>query len=75
MPTGEIVSIIINIVIGIYFAHFYTRSVRNKLGEGKLPPFFLIMVKLMPPLGYLLIIGTLMYGGLRWYTLNIAGGI
>lgn len=72
MPTGEIVSIIINITIGIYFAHFYTRSVRKKLGEGQLPPFFSVLVKIMPPLGYLLIVGTLIIGGFRYYTLSIS---
>ena len=71
MSSGEIISIIINITVGIYFAHFYTRSVHKKMGVGKLPPFFSIMIKIMPPLGYLLIIGTLIVAGLRWYTLNV----
>ena len=65
MSTGTIISLAVNILVGIYFAWFYPRSLRRKLGGGQLPPAFAILSHLLPPLGWLLIIGSVGYAVLR----------
>ena len=34
MTTGEAISLLINIGVGIYFAYFYPKHVRRQLGSG-----------------------------------------
>lgn len=65
MSTGEALSLLINIGVGVYFAWFYPRHVRRQLGSGALPRGFAVAVAVLQPLGVLLIIGSLFYGVLR----------
>jgi hypothetical protein len=65
MSTGEALSLLINIAVGIYFAYFYPRHVRRQLGSGSLPRGFATAIKILQPVGVVLIIGTLFYGLLR----------
>lgn len=65
MSTGEALSLLINIGVGIYFAWFYPRHVRRQLGSGGLPRGFAVAVAVLQPLGVALIIGSLFYGLLR----------
>ena len=65
MSGGEWLSAVINLAVGVYLAWFYPRSLRARLGAGRMPPFFVIMLKIMPPFGFLLLAATLLYVGLR----------
>jgi hypothetical protein len=61
---GEIVSIAINIAVGIYFIHYFPRNLKRKIPAESMPPFFAIMLTIIPLLGYLLLAATLIYIGL-----------
>lgn len=65
MSWGEAFSILVNIGVGLYFVWLYPATVRKKLGQGRLPPLFERLVAILPPLGYMLIGGTLTYLALR----------
>lgn len=65
MGGGEWLSMAINLAVGIYLAWFYPRTLRARLGNGRLPPLFALVVKVVGPLGYLLMAGTLLYVGAR----------
>lgn len=65
MSYGEALSLLINIAVGIYFFYFYPRTVRSKLGSGRLPPLFAVMLRILPPIGIALIGITLVYSVLR----------
>lgn len=61
MNYGELISILINIGVGLYFAHYYPRTLRRRLDEARLPPLFALLLKVLPPLGWLLIIASVGY--------------
>ncbi len=63
MTGGEIVSLLINIAVGVYFAWYYPRSVHGKL--DRMPPLFATLNRILPPFGYVLILSGLAYGALR----------
>lgn len=63
MTGGEIVSLIINIAVGAYFAWYYPRSVHGKL--DRMPRVFATLNRVLPPFGYVLILSALVYGALR----------
>lgn len=63
MHAGELLSLLINIGVGIYFIHYYPRSVRGKLQQ--MPRIFSVLNRVLPILGYLLIGATLLYAVLR----------
>lgn len=63
MSGGEIVSLLINIAVGGYFAWYYPRSVRGKL--DRMPPIFSTLNRFLPPFGYVLILSALIYAALR----------
>jgi len=60
---GELFSLLINIAVGIYFAWYYPRSVRGKL--DRMPRIFSLLNKILPPLGYVLIAVSILYGVLH----------
>ena len=64
MTPGEIVSIAINFAVGIYFVHYFPRNLKRKIPAEAMPPFFAIMLTIVPLLGYLLIAATLIYIGM-----------
>ncbi len=61
MSTGEWISVAINLAVGLYFIHYFPVSLRRKLPENIRPPFFSLLLKVIPPLGYVLIIATVLY--------------
>jgi branched-subunit amino acid transport protein AzlD len=62
MSNGLIFSLVVNIIVGVYFARFYPRSVRKNFPNGQPPPFFALLLKILPPVGVLLIVGSVIYG-------------
>ena len=61
MQSAEVISIVINLLVGVYFAWYYPRSVRKKLSGGQLPPAFVFLLKYIPLFGYFVIAITLVY--------------
>jgi uncharacterized protein (DUF3820 family) len=62
MSTGILLSLLVNILVGIYLAWFYPRSVRKTFPDGNLPRIFAILTRVMPIVGIVLIIGSVLYG-------------
>lgn len=69
MSSGDIFSILINLAVGIYFAVIYPRSVRKRFTEQATPRAFVLMLKVVPVVGYLIIAMTLIY------TVALLGGL
>lgn len=63
MGAGELLSLLINIGVGAYFAWYYPRSVRDKL--DRLPRIFAVLYRVLPVVGYLLIALSVVYALLR----------
>lgn len=63
MGAGELLSLLINIGVGAYFAWYYPRSVRAKL--DRLPRIFAVLYRVLPVVGYLLITLSVVYALLR----------
>lgn len=63
MGGGELLSLLINIGVGTYLAWYYPRSVRDEL--DRLPRIFTLLYRVLPVVGYLLIILSVVYALLR----------
>ena len=63
MTGGETLSLLVNVAVGVYFAWYYPRSVRGKL--DRMPAVFTTLNRFLPPLGYVLILASVLYGALR----------
>jgi len=63
MGGGELLSLLINIGVGAYFAWYYPRSVRGKL--ERMPRIFTVLNRVLPVVGYLLIVLSVIYALLR----------
>lgn len=61
ISTGEWLSIIINLAVGIYFAVYYPRSVHKRFSAHTMPRAFIMLVKVVPMVGYLIIGLTMIY--------------
>ncbi len=61
MSSGELISILINLAVGFYFAVFYPRSVQKRFQGRALPRAFNMLLKVVPPVGYLIIAMSLIY--------------
>lgn len=61
MNSGTIISILINLAVGIYFAVIYPRSVQKRFSEQSRPRAFTLLLKVVPLVGYLIIAMTLIY--------------
>ncbi len=61
MSAGELLSILINLAVGVYFAIFYPRSVRKRFSAQNEPRAFTLLLKVVPPAGYLIIAMSLIY--------------
>jgi hypothetical protein len=61
MSNGDILSILINLAVGVYFAVIYPRSVRKRFAANTTPRAFALMLKWVPVFGYLIIGMTLVY--------------
>lgn len=61
MSAGELLSILINLAVGIYFAVIYPRSVKKRFTAHNTPRAFNVLLKVVPPVGYLIIVMSLIY--------------
>jgi len=61
MSNGEIVSVLINLAVGLYFAIYYPRSVRKRFAANTTPRAFAFMLRWVPIFGYLIIGMTVIY--------------
>lgn len=62
MSSGDIFSIVINLAVGVYFAIIYPRSVRKRFNGPTPPPrAFTLLYKVVPVVGYLIIVMTVIY--------------
>jgi len=61
MSSGELISILINLAVGIYFAVIYPRSVQKRFTTQSMPRAFTLLLKVVPPVGYLIIAMTVIY--------------
>ncbi len=61
MTGGELLSILINLAVGIYFAILYPRSLRKRFSSHTMPRGFVMLLKVVPPVGYLIIAMSLIY--------------
>ncbi len=63
MGGGELLSLLINLGVGAYFAWYYPRSVRGKL--ERMPRIFTVLNRVLPVAGYLLMALSVVYALLR----------
>ena len=64
MGTGEIVSIVLNLLVGIYFAFIYPKSVQKRFSSGApVPRGFVLLRRVIPKVGIVIIVITLVYVG------------
>ncbi len=61
ISTGELLSIFINLAVGIYFAVYYPRSIHKRFTSHTMPRAFIVLVKVVPMVGYLIIGLTMIY--------------
>jgi hypothetical protein len=61
LSSGELISILINLAVGIYFAVYYPRSVHKRFSSHTMPRAFIMLVKVVPMVGYLIIGLTIIY--------------
>ncbi len=61
ISTGEWISILINLAVGIYFAYYYPRSVHKRFSSHTMPRAFIMLVKVVPLIGFLIIGLTVIY--------------
>ncbi len=61
MSIGDSVSILINLAVGIYFLYFYPRSIGKRFASRPTPRGFVLLQKVVPPVGGLIIVLTLLY--------------
>ncbi len=61
ISTGELISIFINLAVGIYFAIYYPRSVQKRFSSHTMPRAFIMLIKVVPVVGYLIIGLTIIY--------------
>lgn len=62
MTTGLLLSLIINIGVGYYFAFVYPNQMRKRFPAVEPPPAFRYLAAVLKPLGLLLIAGSIAYG-------------
>ncbi len=61
MSSGDLISILINLAVGVYFAVFYPRSLQKRFGGRPAPKAFVLLQKVIPQAGWLIIAITLIY--------------
>ncbi len=66
MTQGIALSLFINILVGLYFALIYPRSVEKNFRGRTPPPLFALMVRILPPIGWGLVIASVGFGLWRW---------
>ena len=61
MSSADIISILINLAVGLYFALLYPRTLGKRFGGRPAPRGFVLLQKVVPPAGWLIIVLTLIY--------------
>ncbi len=61
MSNADLLSILINLAVGLYFALVYPRSLAKRFGGRAAPRGFVVLQKVVPPAGWLIIAITLIY--------------
>ena len=63
MATGDIISILLNLAVGVYFAFVYPRSVEKRFrSAAQVPRGFVVLRQVIPKVGLLIIVLSLAYG-------------
>jgi hypothetical protein len=61
MNGAELLSILINLAVGVYFALIYPRTLQRRFGSRPAPRAFLLLQRVVPPVGWLIVALTLIY--------------
>lgn len=61
MSNADLLSVLINLAVGLYFAVFYPRSLQKRFNGPNVPRGFVLLQKVVPPVGWLIIALTLIY--------------
>ena len=61
MNGADVLSIVINLAVGAYFAVLYPRSVKKRFGDRELPRGFALLLRFVPPAGWLIMAITVIY--------------
>lgn len=62
MSSSIALSLLVNICVGVYFAHFYPKTLDRSFKGQRLPPFFAFLGRVLPPFGWALVIASVLYG-------------
>lgn len=62
MSSGDLISILINLAVGTYFAIYYPRTLQQRFGGRPAPKGIVLLQKVVPRVGWLIIALTLIYG-------------
>lgn len=66
MNSSLIFSLLVNVLVGVYLIWFYPRSVRRNFTDGRIPPAFALLAKLMPVFGAAIIVASAIYAFVTW---------
>lgn len=61
MSNADLLSITINLAVGLYFALIYPKSLKKRFGDRPAPRAFEFLQKVIPPTGWLIVVLTLIY--------------
>lgn len=62
MSGGELLLfVLLNVAVGLYFAVIYPRSLKKRFSAHTMPRAFIMLLKVVPPVGYLIIGLTFFY--------------
>lgn len=62
MNSGDMISIFLNLAVGAYFAFVYPRSVKKRFqSAAQVPRGFVLLRRVIPAVGYLIMVMTLAY--------------
>ncbi len=59
MSHGDLLSLLINMIVGVYFIHFFPKRLKQQMPS--MPPLFALLYRFIPIIGYLLIAASLIY--------------
>lgn len=62
MSANLFLALLVNVAVGAYLAWGYPRTVANSFRNRALPPAFVLLLRLMPPFGKVLIAVSVLYG-------------
>lgn len=68
MSQGMLFSLTINILVGLYFALWYPRSLEKNFRGRTPPPLFALLGRVLPPVGWILVLLSLGFGAYQLIT-------